>query len=315
MKTFNLIGSLLVLLALGLSVPASASESDHHEDEHGGEHYEEGEHHEENDRVQISAEAARRAGIETALAGPSIIRETITVYGKTALDHDNISHVRARYPGPVVEVMAEIGQRLEKGQRLATIESNDSLQTYPLLAPIAGQVIEKQISRDEYSGDRVLFTIVNDDRLWAELQVFPGQRPRVARGQKVRILANDRELESIIASLAPATHGKPFVIARAVVDNPGGHWTPDLMVRGQVVVGEVELPLVVDNRALQPFRGATVVFVKTGDGYQARPLQLGRSDGRMTEVLGGLEAGDRYVTANSYLIKADIEKSGAAHHH
>jgi cobalt-zinc-cadmium efflux system membrane fusion protein len=34
-----------------------------------------------------------------------------------------------------------------------------------------------------------------------------------------------------------------------------------------------------------------------------------------TEVLGGLEPGERYVTENSFLIKADIEKSGASHDH
>ncbi len=33
------------------------------------------------------------------------------------------------------------------------------------------------------------------------------------------------------------------------------------------------------------------------------------------EVLGGLDAGTRYVTTNSYLVKADIEKSGASHDH
>jgi cobalt-zinc-cadmium efflux system membrane fusion protein len=44
-------------------------------------------------------------------------------------------------------------------------------------------------------------------------------------------------------------------------------------------------------------------------------LDLGRRDSDRIEVLGGLEAGTRYVTTNSYLLKADIEKSGASHDH
>jgi membrane fusion protein, heavy metal efflux system len=32
-------------------------------------------------------------------------------------------------------------------------------------------------------------------------------------------------------------------------------------------------------------------------------------------VLGGLDPGARYVTENSYVIKADVEKSGASHDH
>jgi len=33
------------------------------------------------------------------------------------------------------------------------------------------------------------------------------------------------------------------------------------------------------------------------------------------QVLGGIDAGTQYVTDNSYIIKADIEKSGASHDH
>ena len=57
------------------------------------------------------------------------------------------------------------------------------------------------------------------------------------------------------------------------------------------------------------------LVIQVDDTYEIRPLELGRSDGNLTEVLGGLQAGDRYVVENSYLIKADIEKSGASHDH
>jgi cobalt-zinc-cadmium efflux system membrane fusion protein len=46
-----------------------------------------------------------------------------------------------------------------------------------------------------------------------------------------------------------------------------------------------------------------------------RPLRLGGSDGKFTEVVSGLNAGDWYVTENSYLIKAELEKSAASHDH
>ena len=57
------------------------------------------------------------------------------------------------------------------------------------------------------------------------------------------------------------------------------------------------------------------MFIQVDDTYEIRPLELGTSDGTLTEVLEGLQAGDRYVVDNSYLIKADIEKSGASHDH
>ncbi len=66
---------------------------------------------------------------------------------------------------------------------------------------------------------------------------------------------------------------------------------------------------------LQRFRDFTVVFAQVGDSYEVRMLELGARDGENVEVLGGLKPGTRYVAEQSYLIKADIEKSGASHDH
>ncbi|VAW68589.1 Probable Co/Zn/Cd efflux system membrane fusion protein, partial [hydrothermal vent metagenome] len=54
---------------------------------------------------------------------------------------------------------------------------------------------------------------------------------------------------------------------------------------------------------------------QTGEEYEVRMLELGRHDDKWVEVSGGLETGTRYVSENSYVIKADIEKSGASHDH
>jgi cobalt-zinc-cadmium efflux system membrane fusion protein len=68
-------------------------------------------------------------------------------------------------------------------------------------------------------------------------------------------------------------------------------------------------------RGAASFRNFTVVFARVGDTDEVRMLKLGRSDGECVEVPGGLKPGNEYVTAQSYRIKADIEKSGASHHH
>ena len=75
------------------------------------------------------------------------------------------------------------------------------------------------------------------------------------------------------------------------------------------------VPLAVKRSGLQGFRDFTVVFAQIGDEYEVRMLELGRQDDEWVEVLGGLEPGTRYVTTNSFLVKADIEKAGAVHEH
>jgi cobalt-zinc-cadmium efflux system membrane fusion protein len=75
------------------------------------------------------------------------------------------------------------------------------------------------------------------------------------------------------------------------------------------------VPLAVRRAGIQGFRDFQVVFARFGDTYEVRMLELGISDAEWIEVTGGLSAGTEYVTGNSYLIKADIEKSGASHDH
>ena len=61
--------------------------------------------------------------------------------------------------------------------------------------------------------------------------------------------------------------------------------------------------------------GAPVVFTRSGDTYTARRLHIGARDGDNAEVLDGVSAGEELVVAQSYLIKADLEKTSAAHEH
>jgi len=78
---------------------------------------------------------------------------------------------------------------------------------------------------------------------------------------------------------------------------------------------ETVVPIAVPVDAIQTFRDWSVVFIAVADTYEVRPVELGRSDGRLVEIVSGLDPGELYVSKNSYLIKADIEKAGAAHDH
>ncbi len=57
------------------------------------------------------------------------------------------------------------------------------------------------------------------------------------------------------------------------------------------------------------------MYAKVGEEYEVRMLTLGREAGEWIEVLGGIDLDTEYVTKNSYIIKADIEKAGAGHDH
>ena len=106
------------------------------------------------------------------------------------------------------------------------------------------------------------------------------------------------------------------VIANVELPNAdGATWRPGKAVEGEAVVGAHSAPLAVRTQAWQRFRDFTVVFARIEETYEVRMLELGRRSPEWTEVLGGLEPGEVYVSENAYLIRADVEKSGASHDH
>ena len=103
--------------------------------------------------------------------------------------------------------------------------------------------------------------------------------------------------------------------ARVVLANADRRWPPGLYVTADLAIAEFPASLAVRNEALQLLDGRSVVFVKGDEGFEARPVRLGRTDSALSEVLEGLQAGETYVTANSFILKSELGKGEAAHDH
>jgi cobalt-zinc-cadmium efflux system membrane fusion protein len=268
-------------------------------------------------RTTIAPEVARDAGIGTATAGPGTISDELVLYGAIGPDTTRIRQVHARFPGVIRSVAHNIGDAVRAGETLATVESNESLQTYAVTAPIAGVVTQRHAAPGEQTDAESLFEIADFSSVWAELDVFSRDRPRLSPGLPVTVSTdNGLTASGTIDYLAPVgNRASQSLTARVVLDNADGRWTPGQFVQGRVTVATTPVALAVPLSALQRFRDFDVVFAQVGDTYEVRMLTLGRRDAEHVEVLGGLEPGTTFVTENSYLIKADIEKSGASHDH
>lgn len=268
-------------------------------------------------RVDIAAAAAAAQGIETAAVAAGTIGETLALYGRIQTNAERLRAVTARFPGIVETVTVQAGDAVRAGQTLATVESNESLRSYAVTAPISGTVLKRNTNPGQNAGAEALFEIADFGSVWAELSVFPRDRGRLRAGQGVEITAADggQSGSGRVGFISPVGTDSQSLVARVVLDNAAGTWTPGQFVSGQVTVARSPAALVVPLTALQSFRDWDVVAVVEGERYQLQPVELGRRDATHAEVLAGLVSGARIVVNNSYLIKADVEKSGAAHDH
>jgi membrane fusion protein, heavy metal efflux system len=268
-------------------------------------------------RTLIGPEIATAFGLETEIADPATIRETVTVYGRVVPNAEKVRRIDARFAGAVESVAVSVGDRVTKGQTLAKVESNESLTLYAVTAPIDGMITERNAYPGEQTGDRALFTVMDTTSVWVEFAVFSRDLSLIKQSAPVRISASDGSLGRAgeVSYISPIAGADQSVVARVTLDNTDGTLVPGMFVTGEIQVAEHNVPLAVKRSGLQGFRDFTVVYAQIGDQYEVRMLELGRQDDEWIEVLGGLPPGTRYVTTNSYLVKADIEKSGASHDH
>ena len=294
-------------------------EGDHDEHENHVDHDEDGHDHDEHEHgaensSRIEDKMASQVGIVTSVSGPQELHQTITVFGSIISAPEQLSHVRARFEGLVKAVKVTLGDRVKTGDVLAEIESNESLKTYTIRSPISGRVVQRHANTGEVTQGQVLFSIANFDTVWTELRVYPAQQSSVSEGQSVHLLTGTGSVASTVDHILPSMES-PYQIARVKLTNDKQSLLPGLMTEARIEVGRFSVALAVKKDAVQTLGSRLGVFVKQGEEYRFTPLVLGRSDDHFYEVLEGLEAGNEYVSENSYLIKADIEKSEAEHEH
>lgn len=269
-------------------------------------------------RTVIGADVGTQAGIVVAPAGPGTIADEHEVQGLLTPIEGRHARIVARFPGPVRSVTVGVGDAVKAGQVLATVESNTSLSNYPITAPFAGVVLARNAGPGDLAGDAPLFEIADLSRLWVDLHVFGADAQHITPGLPVEVmrLSDNVSASTTLDRVLPGTAtASQSTVARATINNADGLWRPGAAVRARVTVSEEPVALRVPLAALQRFRDWDVVFIRIGDTFEIRPLTLGRRDGNYVEVLEGLKAGDPIVVAQSYVVKADIEKSGASHDH
>jgi cobalt-zinc-cadmium efflux system membrane fusion protein len=297
---------------------SAAESSDHdHGDGHGDE---DGHGHDESeaDATTIPAETAARSGIVVAAVGPGEIQQAVRLPGVIEARQGAIARVAARFPGAIRDVAVQVGDSVRAGQRLATVESNASLSTYAITTPLAGVVMTRDAEVGGLAGESPLFEVADLSKVWVDLHVFGRDAQRVRVGAEVRVerLADGVVATAAIGQVLPATDvDSQSLTARAVLDNADGLWRPGMAVQADVTIGTTEAALRVPLGALQRMEGRDVVFVREGDAYTATPVRLGVRDAAFVEVTDGLPPGNEVVVEQSFLVKADIAKAGAAHEH
>ena len=86
------------------------------------------------------------------------------------------------------------GDAVAKGEELLTVESNESLQVYPIRSPLSGQVLERRANPgDAVDGSTVLMKVADLSTVWAEFAIFARDLSHVRPGMRVLFRGADAD--------------------------------------------------------------------------------------------------------------------------
>jgi len=191
--------------------------------------------------------------------------------------------------------------------------------TVTLRAPYAGVVVDQPVVAGQSVDEtKLLLTLADLSQVWVEAAVPGVSLAQVSAGMpaKVSIAAQPRELEGTVSFVGPVLgEATRMATARVTLPNRDGRLRPGMLANVDLMGQPANVPVTVASDAVQTVHERSVVFVRTGAGFRAQDVSVGRSDGKRTEILKGLDAGTPYASAGSFVLKADLGKGEAEHDH
>ena len=155
-------------------------------------------HAEENERVKLSPEALKNAGIKTAPAKAEAIAETLAVTATIAHNQDRLFHVTPRITGRVVDVRVSIGSEVKTGTVLATLDSTELGQTK--LEYIKSQTL-LELAKGSYEREKSLFDqkiAAKKDVLAAEAEYRKAQAEARSLHERLRLYGlSDQAIDNL----------------------------------------------------------------------------------------------------------------------
>ena len=207
-------------------------------------------------------------------------------------------------------------QSSEQAIRVLGIPNPESVLTappaaeLPLLSPLAGEVVERLCSPGELlaAGTTQCFTLSDMSTVWVLVNVYQNDIASVHVGEDVTI---DNEsypgmVRGKIQYVAPALDPTTRTLqARIEASNPGERLKRDMYVTAEVHAGTIANAISVPDAAvLRDADNMPYVYIQTAASQFARRMvTIGESLNGKTQVLTGLQAGDKIVGDGSLFLQ------------
>ncbi len=200
---------------------------------------------------------------------------------------------------------------------------------FPIVAPISGEVVEREVTLGELVNPEreKLLVLANIETLWVLADVPEAHLPEISPGAKVWIHAGSldpHKHEGQISYVAPMIDPRTRTVSvRVAVECEDRSLKPGMFVEVEISSTDRSNPeppsvVAVPEAAVQTVEGESAVFVSVPgeeNTFAKRTVSVGKAVAGWVPVFSGLVEGEAYVASGSFLLKADLGKASAEHQH
>ncbi len=161
-----------------------------------------------------------------------------------------------------------------------------------------------------------VMSLVDLSRVWVQVEVFERQVNWVREGQPAEMtlaFTPGRIWEGDVVYVYPELNKKTRTLrVRLQFDNPDESLKPNMYANVKLYTGIKQDVLTVPREAVINSGRMTRVLIAKGDGkFIPREVTTGIESGDYTEILSGLEEGDRVVISGQFLIDSEASLKGS----
>jgi cobalt-zinc-cadmium efflux system membrane fusion protein len=190
------------------------------------------------------------------------------------------------------------------------LEKAPSSAEIPLLAPIAGEIVERDVSPGQLlqAGATQAFIISDMGSVWVLANIYQSDLSAVHVGDQVAVQTDSYpdKFQGKISFISPALDPTTRTLqARIVVENPGEKLKNNMYVTATVNAGaEMNAIAVPDSSVLRDDENQPFVYVASSSNqFGRRPVEIGQSEAGKTQILKGLSPGDKVVGDGSLFLQ------------
>ncbi|HEY7786216.1 MAG TPA: efflux RND transporter periplasmic adaptor subunit [Pyrinomonadaceae bacterium] len=203
---------------------------------------------------------------------------------------------QSRYQDALEEIRNR--QALLAQRRSELSLARQQLADTSVYSPLDGVVEEKRANLGEYlAAGAPVVNIVRMDPLRLRAQVPERDASNVHSGQNVRVTVEGDQNVYLgqITRLSPviAEQNRMLLVEADVRNN--GSLRPGTFARAEIVTNDAKMAVTVPNNAIVTFAGIEkVIAVENGKAVE-KPITTGRRNGEWTEVVAGVNVGEKVV--------------------